>query len=439
MNFGEKLLYERNNFDRIISKFSKQSYKYIYAFSIRNSYLAYHESKFKNESLKDLLSIAQSLVKVVLKLFFTTTFLSNNSKIVLLNAHSVEKDEVLAQMMNIPLAMIENKICFSLKRLQNLGYLFKCSYVLILLLKEKDLKKVYLYNCFPAMLDGIRIYEDIELKGIEIIVTMADRYPRELGVLRKAKEIGIKTVRVDYFPTLGTPGMGAVACEYYFYPNIIARNIFQSLTVNKNVVFIEGGFPYWDSYSKYKHRPSNNPIIITFWSDYGALVGIDSLINKGSIFYIKEILSIIPEKFLLYIKVHPLDYPERYMEYESHNVKIIKHSEIDNIELISMSKFMFSILSAATFESKHICPGSCYINYEPESLGTEFPYDILKDYIDVIMSRNDLKAILYGEKKPKDQKTFIDFFNPAYPNSINKLNKFLATLSTGETQTLNRK
>jgi hypothetical protein len=221
---------------------------------------------------------------------------------------------------------------------------------------------------------------------------------------------------------MGRVNRDTILCDYYFCPNAINKEIFRSFKQNDSVIFVDGGFPFWDAFSRHQYKPSQHPRIISYWTQYGTEIGIFG--RKGPAFYIEEILSVLPDDYVLYIKVHPLDDPNAYAKYVSDKVTIVPHGAVPNATLMTISTYVFSINSFSSFEAKHMNPNAYFINYYPEEV-MDFSYDFVTDYIDLIKSRSELKEVLTGTRRPKDQRLFIDFFNPGYPHTTNKLSAFI--------------
>lgn len=435
MGFRTDLLKTWDDFDKFLLKFSKESYIYSYAYMIRNLYEAYHENpdnsvvgyKYPKILYKIHAKYFQwkrfvSDVFSVFTVFTLKPVLSCTDKIILLEI-SHDKDKYVSDKLNIPLAKIKftkMSFCFN-----NVRYFIRWLVVAVYLIREKNLNKAVIWKCLLPLLQGIAIYHQIELDGIETIITQQDRYPKELGILKRAKEQGIKTVKFDYFPITGRIGQNTIFCEYHFYSNKIAKDILYSFRQNHSVKFIEGGFPFWDSYADYNYSPVENPKVISFFTQHGFEKGL--LGRNSPLFYIEEILSALPQGFILYVKIHPLDNLKKYMKYEADNVKIIKHGSIDNLKIYSLSSFVLSISSTISFEAKHICPSSYFINYTPDAV-CDFNYNAVKDYIDLIVNRQELKEIIFGKKGPKDQARFIRYFNPNHPNTTQRLKEFIDSL-----------
>jgi hypothetical protein len=242
----------------------------------------------------------------------------------------------------------------------------------------------------------------------------------------RARTDRIKTVKIDYYPTMGRITNNTLLCEYYFCPNKISESLYRSWPQNKTVKYLPGGFPFWDSYALCRYQPSAKPGIIAFFSQYGYESGFFG--SRGPVFYIDQIISAMPDGYELQIKLHPLDDPNRYVKYKGMtNVKVCSGKSVNNIELFSRAAFVFSIYSYSTFEAKHICPNSYYINYEPQMV-KDFDYGLISDYIDVVSNPEELKAVLTAEREPKEQARFISYFNPAYPNTIGKLKEVICAL-----------
>lgn len=281
-------------------------------------------------------------------------------------------------------------------------------------------------RALSSMLYGVHVYKHISLKNVKKIITQQDRYPFELAIIEKAKSLGIKTIKYDFFPFFYDLGYDTINCDYYFYANNITKRTFESSGKNDNVRFFETGFPFWDYYAEDTGEfPDNNEKIVTFCTQHGFEKG--AFGPKGPSFYIEEIINALPDNYILYIKMHPLDNYKNYLKFESKKVKIVKHGEIDNRTIFKKSSFIFSIMSSVIYQAKHICPRSYFINYYPCE-GANAGYEFVTEYIDLITNRAELEKVLLNKKAPKDQNTFIKFFNPNYPHTIHKMKELIKAL-----------
>ena len=206
------------------------------------------------------------------------------------------------------------------------------------------------------------------------------------------------------------------------YPNQINANHFRKYPQNETVKFIEVGFPFWDDMAKYHWNPKKDVKIITFFSQYGFDLGIFG--EKGPLYYIEELISVMDDSFILFIKKHPLEKESSFKNLISERIKILKPGEFENGELFSMSTFVFSLASQALIESKHINPQSAYINYFPEE-SLDWDYRLLNDKLDLLQSRKELEYFLYEKKDFVTSQDFISSFNPTYPHSMEKISKVI--------------
>ncbi len=424
MHSFDNVLKAWDDIDSFLAKSNYKGNKYFYAYSIRNLYAASVELNQKPTSAKELFILVLKALKWMLVAFFTDVYLTNVSKSILFNIKS-SNDSYIPKKMELPVATVAIKTQLSLKNVTNICYVYDCVCVAISMLCSQHLDKSLIIKIFPSMVYGAHVYNKIKLDGVEKIITQNDRYPTDLAVLKKAKDMGIKTIKVDYFPIIGFFTQNTIFCEYYFYPNSLSYTIFKSFPQNADVKFVEGGFPDWDNLDNYTYKPLQSPSIITFFTHYGQEIGYTG--DRGCFFYIEEILSVMPFDSVLYIKIHPLDKAKNYEKYIAGNVKIVKHGEIDNWELVSQSTFCFSIYSFATFQAKHICNNSYYLNYDPH-LVKDFEYDRVTDFIDLIKDKETLERVLNGNVTPKNHEKFIKFFNISYPYTIETLRDFIDSI-----------
>lgn len=424
MEYAQKILNQWKKFDDVLSRLPLGSSLYRNVYSIRNLYVAYQEVTLKKDSVRDLLSVVVGILRMIVSVFIRTPVFSNRSARILLEINK-EMDGDLADRLNIPLGSIRYHKDLSFRNIHRVRLIYAWLAAALYLFKEKSLNRTFIIKTLQDMLAGIWIYDVLDLSGIEVIITQRDRYSVELAILTKAKEQGIKTIRIENYMTVGSVNRNTIFCDYYYSPNSINKGIFQSFKQNHRVTFVDGGFPYWDVFSQYSYHPEQHPRIISFWTQYGTEIGIYG--PKGPPYYIKEILSVMPDDCILVIKAHPLDDVNSYRQFQSHRVRFVKHGEINNMELVARSSFVFSVSSQASIEAKHVCTNSFHINYEPAEM-KDMSYDLFSDYFDLITNRDDLLSFLTGRRKPKDQQAFIRFFNPGYPNSVKRLIELVDSL-----------
>ncbi|GBF48811.1 hypothetical protein LPTSP4_03110 [Leptospira ryugenii] len=425
MRYANRILNGWRQYDRftesLYGRYESKTIQYI-SFC-RNLYVAFLEFKRTSEIL-EFGYFMILLLRSIIYHFCFNPILSDKAKVVIIEVNA-SQDSELAAHAGISLVRIEWKFDSAREILSKIRIFFEWILCARLLLLGNDLKKFYSFKTLPELLLGINLYNRIDLSGIEKIVTQRDRYPEEIGILKKAKELGIKTFKFDHFLALGTVNQNRIFCEYYLYPNQINASHFKKFEANKDIKYYEVGFPYWDAFAKFRWKPERNPKIITFFSQYGNSLGIFG--PKGPYFYIQEILETIDDSFLLLVKPHPIELKNGFPTFKSNRIQIVDGKTVSNPELISKSCFVLSLASQALIEAKHINPQSAYINYEPEH-SLDWDYSLLNGKLELIRSRKELREFLYEKKDFISCEEFIDFFHPSFPNSLEKITKAIHSI-----------
>jgi hypothetical protein len=419
MKYAELILDSWKSVDGFLAGCPKSDREYL--FFIRNLYVANIELETKSKWIEMPLFFLH-ICYSVFNLFFRDPQLSERHRIVLLDINH-SQDKMLSDLSGIPLAIV----CWKIRQNFSLDIeweiLKKWSKYCILLIYKSNLRFMPMFKSLGFFLNGLIIYSKINLEGIEKVITQRDRYPEEIGLLKKAKENNIKTAKFDNYLSLGSVNHNTIYCDYYLYPNKINADHFRKYWQNTNVKFIEVGFPFWDDIAHYTWMPKKDVKIITFFSQYGYDLGIFG--EKGPLFYIQEILNVIDDSFVLYIKKHPLEKDSSFQKLSSPQAKVLKPGEYENSELFSFSTFVLSLASQALIESKHINPQSAYLNYFPEDC-LDWDYDLLGGKIDILRTRKDLEFFLYKKIDFVSCEEFISSFNPCFPKSMDKLSKTIA-------------
>jgi hypothetical protein len=418
--FSKNILNEWKKFDAFLNSLKGDAKKSQYAFLIRNLYVANFELKRLGWSIFDIIFTVRNLFRSFFSFFLKKPYVKRKEDVFLLEIG--ENDQALSRKIKVPLFKMEMKWGFDLRQF---WIFFSWLIVVFRLFLAKPLNNFIVLKCLTEMLRGVQVLHYLDLSGVKIIITQRDRYPVEQAIVFKGKEQGVVSVRIEDFPLYEKIFRDTIICDYYFCPNKTAEDIWRSFEQNKTVCFIPGGFPFWDVLADYPYNPHISPRIVSYWTTYAD----KDIISDSYDFslYINELINALPLDAVLYIKVHPLDDFNRYRTFQSEKVKLIRHGEIDNWKLVSISSFVFSIMSTVSYQAKHICPGSFFINFEP----VDSPlcgYEFIENYIDIIRTKDELKAFLSGQRQPKAQGAFLSFFNPGYPKNSEKLSIFIDSL-----------
>ncbi len=425
--FKEKIRRNFKAIDDFLSKSEDDSELYKIFFSIRVIYAFYQEIKTYVSNREKTLYYIRCFFNLILRLAsmpILNYHMTTKDKVIIIHANESRYVKPLSELVGIPYSYIVSKLSFNKRSFGNI-FLYpkfiKCSY---LILTDKTLNKTYAACSLIRLLTYIIIYSQIDLSGIEIIITQNDLYPELVAVIQKAKDSGIKTVKIEH-TLINDTVKYHVLCDYYFYPSMFHKTMIDSSKFDTKVKYVKGGFLLWDSISKYENQPQEKPRIITFFTQHSNLCG-----EKDEIFYLDEILNLLPENYIIYIKVHPRDNPFRYNKFKNNpRCRIILFGEIDNYELISRCYMCVSVFSAASLEAKHICNKSFFINYKPDKLCNILDYSIFEDFFDIIKDKDTLFMVLTDKYLFKSREVFFRKFNMTYPNTkahflelLNKLN-----------------
>lgn len=311
----------------------------------------------------------------------------------------------------IPVSKIEKKYSFHIRFQGWFLLIFKYFSCLKLFFTSKNIDKKKILYCLTGLFEYLCIYEKIHIKGIKVIVVENDIYPLQVAIIQRAKESGIKTIKVEE-SFIDTIQHNNVFCEYYFCPGEFYRKIRDRFEINKELKYLSGGIVRWDKISQYKHFTDRQDRNILFICQHSFV--------SDETFYIDELLSVMPKGYVLYIKTHPRDFDlERFNIYLNNpKCEVIQGKDIDNYEWISHAHYCFSVSSVLSVEAKHLLENSFFIHYEGFDEQNFFDFDIVKDYFDVISSREDLLKVFSGKFKAKDKRLCYKGFNQGYPDSV---------------------
>ena len=401
----------RNNFqvyDKFLLKFKNDRKAYDALFSIR-TYYAVHSELGNFLGTKNTLTLIKTVLGIIwnlLLLFFQETQLSSNEKAILL--HYSSKDKEIANDINAKLTIIEKQRNFSLKRIILIPMIFKLFYYL---LKDNNLNRAYILKCLSHIISYTECHHNINLNNIKTIISENDVWPIYVAIITKAKEHNIRTIKIEN-ALIDDIQHNNVLCEYYYYPSIFHKHIREKFEINKNLKYIKGGFLSFDKLNEYQQKKDKDSIVYF-------TCGVDFYGRYGDLFYINEILDILPQRFILNIKVHPRDNIKSYEQYmNNERCNIIYSIKVDNYKLISESSICISIFSSLSLEAKLINKHSYFINYWANETSNIIDYKLFNSFFDTIETKKELKKIILGKFKPIESKVFSANYNIRFPNTI---------------------
>jgi len=314
------------------------------------------------------------------------------------------------------ISQIKPQIIFSFrnfwKRMGEYPFIFRMTFFL---LKQLDRRKAFLsLSQIFRFLQGYHV----NLKDCKIIIAENDIYPRNYGVLLHARERKITRIKIEY-AIIDSVLHQNCFCDLYFYPTTVHRRIREQCSYNKNLKYIEGGYLNKFRTSNIQHNPLPSRTVITYFTEHG------NFLKRNDLFYIDEILRILPENGTINVKIHPYDRYERYEKYINiPQVNLLKSTDIDNALLISQSTICLSIFSTMSLEAKYICNNSYFINYDMNSSPFSFDYSIFNSFFDTIDTPHKLKEVINGKYIPATIELFHKNVNMTYPNTFEIFKNF---------------
>lgn len=412
------------NFDLFVDQVQDSKEHSLLMF-LRNHYAAQFEMRNLSRSWHwDVVRSLMAVAAEMLLLFVTKPSLSvANSEKVLLVRDS-RRDSELAEKIGLqPVVILHRKFCLNLDGLRVLPMILRH---LLLAYRSRMISRRFVLNGFAAYIRAIKISRQLEIGRTKFLLTSRDRYPEEQALILRLHLFGGTSMLFDVYKHFNRVNQNTVFASHYFCPNLASRENYEIFPQNKSTIYINGGFPAADSYGDFEWKPDQSPRIITFGMQYGYSEGY--LGRYPSSFYVAEILAAMPAGFVLWIKAHPLDDPRQYHSLlTDQRVRLLKPGEISNEEIFSRSTFVASIVSQFTPEAKHINENAFFLNYSPEHI-RDVRLIQLEEYLDVISSREQLRALLSGETKCKPRNKFLDYYNPTFPNTIAHLKKAIQEL-----------
>lgn len=413
------------NFERIdhgLGRLPADSLRYKMLFALRTDYAVRDEvARHKGEHT------ARYKFKALLK-FFAWLLLfpwlgirtECRGKIVILGDWRF--DDSLSKHLGIPLLRFVRFCRFA----RPIDFVWGCKalFAWIRLLGIRGLSRPKLLWCASAAMNFAKYYCAVDLQGVRTIVTENDLTPHYVAILMRAKEQGAKRVKIEYVQ-IDSLVHNNVFCDYYFYPTTYHRRIREASPWNDKLTYIEGGYLNTDylGYTELKH-PDPMPGYVTFYTSHS------NVFEHDDLFYIGQILAVLPVHLTLCIKVHPYDEQNKYDHLSNHpQVRIIKFGSIDNAALIAQSTFCLSQFSVMSLEAKQNCPNSYFLNYAWRDSQFAVDYTYLNTFFDTIDTPEMLRSVLRGEYSPVRIETFRRNVNMTFPHTFDVFNKFLTDLS----------
>lgn len=427
MDYYERINNARDNYDRfleIIKPLCTEE-QFFFACTGRSGYVGCTELDINLSWLSRLrarLSIIKSAIECLLCRCVPN--IRNGKGIVEIQC---QNDKWLAQKLEIPLLKIEKRIDLSVNIIIRIKTLKDCKRVFGLMMKHAVFSSDHITYIMGSIVRGAHVYTSIKFYDISLIVTQRDCYPIEMALITKANEYKIPTIKIDYFPIVGPYYSHKISCKFYYCPNDISKHFIKKHVHYTDITIIENrGFPYWDMLNEYIIEKSKQVISVTFFTQYGAETGIFG--NLSPAYYIEELIACLDDTYQLNIKVHPLENVLKYKKYESERVRVFAHGEVNNWALVASSSICLAVSSFALLQAKHICKSSYFLNYNSYAI-KDFEFNLLRDTICMITSREKLQIALAKDRNQDSNKEYLELFNPTFPNACVELKKLIDNLS----------
>ncbi len=401
-------------------------------FKVFDSFLILLKEKDKKilTSLKMMYSIHMKNVDISNnKLFVTKQLVRFIGKVIMIPFHTVylegksytngtailentKIEENISLELNIPVIRINKLFSMNLKAYSVYKKLFRSIYIL---LKNRELNKLYVLSLIHRLIDYLMVYETVDIGKLKLLLIENDRSPLNLGLVHRCIESEIKTIKYDNW-LIDPINHNDVYCKYYYYPSIYHKKIIQNFESNDKLIYVKGGFPYWDNLLKYKNVKENRVKKIVYFTQFG--ISLET--HKKYIVDIENSLKELGIKHEMVIKIHPREDSVRYK-------KLLKDFCVigechDVYALIEGVDYCFSIFSTISLEAKHIMKNSFFINYDSNNFDI-VDYDALK--LDLIRDKKMLKGVFKGEFEVISKDKFIQYANCQYPNSIENLKRLM--------------
>jgi hypothetical protein len=409
----------KRNFDKIDSILRTlpfESDEYHMLFSIRTYYSFWAERKlFDKKAFRFYIkSILKWIILLILFPFSYMKFTKKEDKVILGNWHF---DDYLSGMIDIRL--LKYKTLFSLygfvNRLKIIPKIIVFSFKTLTLLDKGKavVSSPQIFYFYRALLADVR--------DIKTIIVENDIYPVNYGILLAAQRNNIVRVKIEY-AIIDSVIHQNCFCDYYFYPTIVHRKIRENCPYNSQLKYIEGGYlNKFNIVNSSYEKPEN--MVITYFTEHG------DFFEKNDLFYIDDILKVLPVNGIINIKIHPYDKIERYSKYQkNNNIRLYRSTDINNADLISKSSICLSIFSTMSLESKYICNNSYFINYEIGNSPYEYDYSIFNTFFDTINSSKKLYDVLNGKYNPRTIEEFHQNVNITFPNTFEIFKTFINNL-----------
>jgi len=413
MNNNKEILENFQTYDMFLSSLGTRDNQI--ALSLKMMYSIHMENNNKN-ILFGLKQIFRLFFKFIFVPLQKTNLISScvPTKDIMIASSPIEK--IISRKLSIPLVYVGSKVRLNNKTLKIYKEFF---HVVKVLKKENTLKQNYINFLLHRLIDYLVVYHTVELKGISKICMENDREPKNLALVHKSREYGIRTIKYDNW-LIDSINHNDIYCDTYFYPSIYHKNIIERFYYNNQLKYVEGGFLHWDVLAEYKAKKNDNKITVIYFTQFGIEISVH-------LEYIKDIFMTLGttanKTYEVIVKVHPRERYEKYKKAfkEFDCIKIIKQCD-DVYGLVTQADFCFSVFSTISLEAKHILNHSYFINYSPNTFSI-IDYDYIG--LDLVESKEMLEDIFTNLVSPVEKKVFICNNNCTYPNTVTKFQEVL--------------
>ncbi len=420
-NFSERVKKNFHDIDGFLEKKTTNFNLYWLLFSIRTHYSVIDELNIQKGEVS-LSYEFKNLIRIfylVLIYPITTIAIGAKENISILGQWRFDRE--LSKAVNIP--QLELKREWSFLKLNRIKHLFYFIVYFSQFFREKKFDKRKLLRNFCNALYFWKYYNEADLSGIKLIIVEDDLNSVHVAILLRSMQESIIRVKTEY-THIDSLLHNNVFADYYFYPTTYNKIIRDKSNYNENVKYIKGGYlnAAYLGYPRDINKVEKQNIVTYF-------TGHSNLFAQDDTFYIAEILTFLPSKFELVIKVHPYDKIEKY-EYLKTNpqVRVCHFSDISNLDLILKSKFCISIFSGMSLDAKVLCNNSYFINYTWKDSYFAEDYRSLNLFFDTISSSEMLSDVLSNKFQAKPLDLFNANFNMTYPDTFTVFDTFIKNL-----------
>lgn len=299
--------------------------------------------------------------------------------------------------------------------------------------KLPHIKKIFHKALFRQLTLFYMTYFGINMSGIKIIITANTAHRYLPAVMKRAEDLGITTIKIDYYITATkSTNSGRINAKYYFPLDPQHKKFYQKCKWNKDVIFLDGGRLCNDFLVEYKGKvkPNNTRKTIVFLTQSLEM-------QEDNEFYISllaEFVSQHPE-YRLIIKRHPAD-KKNYDNFICDNIELSTAQDRECFELLRNADYILAVFSSLIFQSKFINQNSYMLNFfNRNKLEVTGIFDLqcmYADYLEIINSKQMLFDVLIGKHKTTTCEYYIQNVNPNFGNTAQKFKEIVNNIKESD-------